>query len=139
MIVDKTEWETYKDGITKDQALALFDKKVKPFEKVVDSKLLYHVSQQQFDAAVIMAYNIGKKGFKGSSAARLINDPKAKTNYKTLKAAWRAFSKVTKVDKNGNAVCDPKTGKPVKVTSNGLLNRRNCELNIYYKGVYKRW
>lgn len=94
---------------------------------------------QQFDAAVVMAYNIGRSGFKNSSAAKLINDPAAKTKYNDLKAAWRAFSKVIKTDKDGQIVYAQKTGKPVKITLTGLLNRRNCELNIYYKGIYKRW
>jgi type VI secretion system secreted protein VgrG len=121
LLVDKTEWETYKDGITNEQASALFDKKVKPFEQAVDLKLLYHVSQQQFDAAVVMAYNIGARKFKNSSAAKLINDPKAKTSYETLDAAWLAYNM--------------SGGKKLK----GLTNRRKCELKIYHKGVYKKW
>ena len=134
-----TEWDTYKDGITNEQASALFDTKLKPFEKAVNAKLLYHVSQQQFDAAVLLAYNIGADKFKKSSAAKIINNPKVQTNYNDLAEAWRAYSKITKTDKNGNVVYDKDTGNKIKITLPGLLNRRNCELNVYYNGVYKKW
>lgn len=130
-LIPKDEWEQYKDGISAEKATELFNNKIKPYEMTVDTTLRYHVSQQQFDAAVIMAYNIGKKAFKNSSTAKLINDPSAKTIYDDLNSAWLAFSKVTKTDK--------KTGKKIKVTIDGLLNRRKCELNIFNKGIYKRW
>ena len=79
------------------------------------------ISQQQFDASVILAFNIGIGAFKSSSALKLINDPNASTTYDSLESAWKAWNK--------------SQGK----VSRGLVNRRNAEWNIYSKGVYERW
>lgn len=138
-LIPKNEWDLYKDGITKEKASTLFDEKIKPYEEAVDATLLYHVSQQQFDAAVIFTYNIGENAFKDSSAAKLMNNPSAKTNYKTLKEAWQAYAKTTKRDKDGNPIRDSKTNEKIKIILPGLLNRRNCELKIYHHGVYEKW
>jgi GH24 family phage-related lysozyme (muramidase) len=115
------EWENYKNGITVQQAnnLLLYD--IAPFERAIKKVIIVPLSQNQFDALVILAFNIGANAFTKSSVAKMVNDPSAVTRYPTLESAWRAWNK--------------SQGVPLQ----GLLNRRNAELDIYKKGVYKRW
>lgn len=120
-LIAKSDWKTYKDGITEKEASTLFDKDLAPYVKVVKSKVTAKVTQNQFDAMVILAFNIGESGFKSSSVLKLVNDPKAKTSYKDLESAWKAWNK--------------SQGKVMK----GLKNRRNAEWDIYSKGVYNKW
>lgn len=120
-LIGKSEWALYKNGITKAKAEQVFKSDLSPFEKAVNDAITVKVSQQQFDAMVILAFNIGVNAFKNSSVAKLVNNSKAKTSYKTLEDAWKVWNK--------------SQGK----VSNGLKNRRNAEWNIYTKGVYKQW
>lgn len=103
------------------EADLLFTKDVKPFQDAVRNSLKVSVSQSQFDAMVIFAFNIGVAGFKESSALKLINDPEAKISYPSLEKAWKAWSK--------------SQGK----TNKGLINRRACEWTIFTEGVYRGW
>lgn len=120
-LIKKSEWTLYKNGITAVQADTIFKADIAPFVAVVNNGLKVDVSQQQFDAAVILAYNIGAGGFSNSSALALINNPSAKTEYSNLERAWKSWH-YSQGKKNP-----------------GLINRRNSEWNIYSKGVYKRW
>jgi lysozyme len=122
-LIKKTEWNTYKSGITVTSASILFGQDLSPFINAVRSKIKVKLKQQQFDALVMLAFNIGAgaNGFSGSSVVKLVNDPEAKTNYKNLESAWKAWSK--------------SQGKVMK----GLENRRACEWNIYSQGIYKKW
>ncbi|MCG4112058.1 hypothetical protein KBJ29_09580 [Campylobacter jejuni] len=49
------------------------------------------LAQNEFDALVILCFNIGIDNFKNSSVAKIINAEK--TGYKTLKEAWIAWNK----------------------------------------------
>ncbi|KNC65574.1 hypothetical protein AC626_22285 [Pseudoalteromonas rubra] len=120
-LISKSEWSLYKGGITAAQAEALFLADLSKFVTAVNDSVVVPLSQQQFDAAVMLAYNIGVDGFYNSSALALMNNPNASTEYSGLQSAWKAwkFSQ----------------GKE----SNGLINRRNAEWNIYSNGVYKKW
>lgn len=120
-VIAKVDWDTYKDGITEAKAATLFDTDLAPFVSAVGNAITVKITQSQFDALVIFAYNIGKSGFSGSSVVTLINDSKAKTGYLDLESAWKAWNK--------------SQGKVMK----GLDNRRQCEWNIYSQAVYKRW
>ncbi len=77
------------------------------------------LKQNEYDALVILAFNIGVASFSKSSLLKLLNG-QAGSNYTTLELAWKAFNK-----DNGKV-------------SNGLINRRASEWNIYSKNVYKR-
>ena len=79
------------------------------------------LAQNEFDALVIFAFNVGASAFKGSAVVKLVNDPKAITLYINLEAAWKAWNK-----------------SQGKVMS-GLNNRRNCEWKIYADGIYESW
>ena len=120
-LISKADWDKYKAGITVVDADLLFDADSKPFVSLVRKAITVKLMQREFDALVILAYNIGPNGFPASSVVKLVNDPKAKTAYKDLESAWKAWNK--------------SQGKEMK----GLNNRRQCEWDIYTKGVYNRW
>ncbi|MEO9943790.1 FG-GAP-like repeat-containing protein [Paraglaciecola sp.] len=117
-LISQNEWALYSGGITQAQANALFQSDIAPFVAAVNNSLSVNVSQQQFDAAVILAYNIGVSGFTNSSALALINNPAATTPYANLETAWKAWNQ------SQGAV------------SQGLINRRNAEWDIYANGNY---
>ncbi len=121
ILIAKSDWGKYKNGITAAKAESVFKSTLAPFVAKVNETLTVEVSQQQFDALVILAYNIGKEGFANSSVAKMVNDPHAKTPYSSLEKAWKAWNK--------------SQGKVMR----GLHNRRSSEWDIYTKGVYKRW
>lgn len=101
--------------------MALFSADLAPFVTSVRTNITANVSQQEFDALVMLVFNIGRSGFAGSSVVKLVNDPAAKTDYTDLEAAWKSWNK--------------SQGKVMK----GLDNRRQCEWNVYSKGVYAKW
>jgi GH24 family phage-related lysozyme (muramidase) len=120
-LISKAEWSTYKDGITEAEALSLFEDVLSPYVNEVKTLVTACITQYEFDAMVILTYNIGKNGFAGSSVLKLVNDPDAITGYANLEAAWKAWNK--------------SQGK----VNTGLTNRRQAEWNIYSKDVYQKW
>ena len=120
-LIKASEWQTYKDGITESLADNLFDTDLAPAVKAVRNSISAQVSQNEFDAMVIFAFNIGASGFSGSSVAKLVNDPLSVTSYDDLESAWKAWNK--------------SQGQIMK----GLVNRRNCEWKIFSRGIYERW
>lgn len=120
-IKEESEWDYYKEGITKEEADTLFMEDSQKYIDRVNESLDVKVSQQQFDALVILCYNIGKAGLATSSVIKLINNLDAKTPYTSLEKAWKAW--------------DKSQGK----VNEGLVNRRNAEWTIYSKGIYTRW
>ncbi len=124
-LISKDEWnrssDIYKSGITEDQARKLFEEDLVPFVNGVDAKVTADISRNQFDALVILAFNIGLGNFGRSSVLKLVNNPAAQTGYSTLEAAWKAWNK--------------SQGKVMQ----GLINRRNAEWKIYADNVYERW
>lgn len=120
-LISKSEWNTYKNGIGQTEADSLFKNDLEPFAEAVRSSISTNLQQHQFDALVILAYNIGIGGFKGSSVVKMINDPNAKTSYATLEDAWKAWNK---------------TGGKV---SQGLINRRDAEWKVFTQATYEKW
>jgi GH24 family phage-related lysozyme (muramidase) len=120
-LIAKDEWPTYKDGISKEQADALFRADAKPFEIAVGEAIKVGVQQYEFDAMVILAFNIGKVGFRNSTVAKLINDPELATSTSSLENAWKSWNK--------------SQGK----VNQGLNNRRTAEWRIYTSGIYAGW
>jgi type VI secretion system secreted protein VgrG len=96
-------------------------KSLSVFKKIQNNKEVkkQQLSQNEYDALVILAFNIGVTSFSKSSLLKLLNG-QAGSNYPTLELAWKAFNK-----DNGKV-------------SNGLTNRRASEWNIFSKNVYKR-
>lgn len=120
-LISAAEWSQYKNGITEAQALSLFSTDLKPYVNTVKTKVTASITQNEFDAMVILAFNIGQVAFANSSVLKMVNNPNAKTSYKNLEAAWKAWN------------------KSQGVANKGLTNRRQSEWNIYTKGVYQKW
>lgn len=120
-LISQRDWGLYKNGISKKEANALFKDDIAPFEAKIHNSVTRKIRQNEFDALLILVFNIGRTGFGRSSVLRLINNPGAKTAFATLKDAWMAWNK--------------SQGRVNK----GLTNRRKAEWNIYSKNIYKRW
>ncbi len=120
-LITAADWALYQGGLTAAAADALFLADLAPFEQGVGDVVTQRLQQYQFDALVILAFNIGLAGFKSSSVVKLVNDPKASTAYASLKDAWLAWNK--------------SQGKVMK----GLDNRRRCEWAVYTTAVYALW
>ncbi len=120
-LISEAEWPLYQEGINNEQAERLFDDDLAPFVRAVNRAIEVPLAQHQFDAAVMLAYNIGINAFASSSAAKLINDPGAVTSYSNLEEAWKAWN------------------RSQGLINRGLENRRTAEWEMYSKGVYERW
>lgn len=118
LISNPVEFDKFKDGITESQAENLFKKTLIKFESAVRQYVKINLTQNEFDALTILAYNIGvdspKKGFPGSTVLKVVNG----LSNENLDAAWRMWIK--------------SQGRVMQ----GLVNRRNSELNVYHKGIY---
>lgn len=120
-LIVQSEWEKYKHGLTESQALQLLRADLMPSETLVNKSLTVAQLQHQFDALVILAFNIGSAAYPSSSVVKLVNDSAAITSYPNLEAAWKAWNK-----SQGQV-------------SSGLNNRRQSEWDIYSKNVYRKW
>lgn len=96
-------------SLTRAQETALQAIAVRPFERVVASSVRVPLTQNQFDALVSFAYNIGEGGFRSSTALRRINAG----DYAGGAQAMRLFNK------SGGQVVQ------------GLVNRRNDEVRLF--------
>ena len=120
-LISFPDWPLYADGIDEKEADFLFAEDLAPREAVVTGLVKVPLEQHQYDALVILLYNLGTRQLTDSSALKLINDPAAKTGFSNLEKAWKAFNK--------------SQGK----VNQGLINRRVAEWNLYSKGVYEKW
>jgi len=106
--------EDFRNGITEAQATALLRADVAVAESIVQNVITGPLSQNQFDALVIFAYNIGAKNFANSTVVKYVNNPKFHSAvYPTLESAWRAWNK--------------SGGREMS----GLNNRRNTEWLLF--------
>lgn len=112
-LISKPDWAKFKNGLTTAQADALFRQDVQAAIDAVRRNIKVDISQQQFDALVSLAYNIGVDNFAKSSVVKLTNDPQANTPYGSLDEAWMAWNK--------------SQGKVMQ----GLINRRMAELGSF--------
>ena len=111
--------EDFTNGITERQAIALLRSDIATAERAVQDNITAQMSQAQYDALVSLAYNIGASGFKNSTVVKYINNPDFHSSvYSDLESAWKAWNRTQ--------------GK----VSNGLINRRQNEWNLYKRGIY---
>lgn len=111
--------ENFNGGISENAAAELLCQDLETAEHAVQHNVIVTLSQNQYDALVIFAYNIGAKNFAKSTVVKYINNPEFYSSiYSTLKSAWMAWDKI------GNCV------------NVGLHNRRNKEWNLFSMGVY---
>lgn len=120
-LIPEKHWPRFKAGISKADALALLQKDLKPVENTVRHAIIVSLEQHQFDALVMLAFNIGLSPFRTSSAVRMINDARAVTDYATLEDAWKAWKRSQGKD------------------NDGLINRRACDWQLWREGVYRHW
>ena len=89
-------------------------------ERAVNDNITVPLAQNQYDALVSLAYNIGSGGFKNSTVVKYINNPDFHSSvYSDLESAWRAWNRTQ------------------GIVSNGLTRRRQNEWNMYTHGIYR--
>jgi lysozyme len=97
--------------ITKQQAFDMFKEIANRFGKRVDELVTSNINQNQFNALVSFAYNVGTGNFSSSTLLKKVNK---NPNDLTLKAEFLRWNKAG--------------GKVL----NGLTNRRNEEADLYF-------
>ena len=101
---------TMKDkAITKERAIQLAKNVVKSFEARVNKSILLPMTQNQFDAMVLLCYNIGESAFARSSVVRNFNAGNLQKAADSFLLWNKAGGKVSK----------------------GLTNRRKKERNLF--------
>ena len=103
--------------ITKERANELFKVDIARFERQVTALLKVDTSQNQFDALILFAYNLGAGALSGSTLLKL-------HNASDFVGAEKEFKKWI----NG-------TFKGVKTKLRGLVRRRFSEALLYSAGV----
>lgn len=98
--------------ITEKYATTLLEVMLRPYEKAVDSFTRDDINQNQFDALVSFAYNLGVNALRSSTLLKKVNknpnDPTIRNEFKKWVNAG---------------------GRPLK----GLITRRNIEADLYFK------
>ena len=100
------------DAITKEYAFEIFKTIADKFAKRVDDMVTTELTQNQFNALVSFAYNVGTGAFATSTLLKKVNNNPNDVAIKNEFLKWvRANKKVIQ----------------------GLVNRRNKEVLIYFK------
>lgn len=99
------------DTCTKEQAYQYLQNDLLFTEKQVDSYTIDAINQNQFDALVSFAYNVGVNALKTSTLLKKVN---ANTNDPTIRDEFMRWV-------YGGGVVLP-----------GLVNRRKAEANLYF-------
>jgi lysozyme len=97
--------------ITKQEALEMFKEIANKFAKRVDTLVTSNITQNQFNALVSFAYNVGTGNFASSTLLKKVNK---NPNDLTIKAEFLRWNKAG--------------GKVI----NGLTNRRIDEADLYF-------
>lgn len=106
--------ENFRNSITERQATEILRSDIKAAEHAVKDNITVPLSQNQFDALVSLAYNIGARNFADSTVVKYVNDSNYhNSKYPTLESAWLAWNK--------------SGGKEMP----GLSNRRHQEFNLF--------
>lgn len=99
------------DTCTLGQAKAYMQNDLKSFEQTVNNTVKVPLNQNQFDALVSLAYNIGSTAFKNSTLVRQLNEG----NYKAAANQFNVW-----VNAGGKRM-------------QGLVNRRAAERTLFLK------
>lgn len=106
--------EDFKHGITERQATEILRSDISTAEHAIKDNITVPLSQNQYDALVSLAYNIGAKNFANSTVVKYVNDSNYhNTKYPTLESAWMAWNK-----SGGREMA-------------GLTNRRQQEFKLF--------
>jgi lysozyme len=98
-------------AITEQEGTALLQNMLVSFEKYVDSYCVDTITQNQFDALVSFAYNLGPANLKSSTLLKKVN---ANPEDETIRAEFMKWVKAG--------------GK----TLQGLVKRRTAEADLYF-------
>lgn len=107
--------------VTYEEAITFFKKDLKRFERVIDRHVKVPLAPHQYDALISFVFNIGATAFADSTALKLINK---KAPIAEIGKAMKLFHKVR--EKNSTKL----------IPSQGLINRREREFQIYSLGKY---
>lgn len=110
--IDGSKVAIHDTPISKEQAIKLMRGTLRQYEEAVSRAVRKPIKQNQFDACVSLAYNIGAANFKKSTLVQMINDGKAPHDIAAQFLRW-----------------DHDNGKTVK----GLTNRRKAEMELFLK------
>jgi len=99
-------------SITKERAIELFKNTISSYERDVDAFCRDDINQNQFNALVSFAYNLGSNALKKSSLLKKVNE---NPNNPQIASEFRKW-----VYAGGKII-------------SGLVNRRNAEIEIYFK------
>lgn len=123
--------------ITEAQATELLVRDLVRFERAVFTAIMVPLTQNQFDALVVLCFNIGPgslrlgTGFAASSVAAAIN---ARTSEATIRTNWYKWNKIDGShdgkDNDGDGQVDEAGEKKV---APGLVVRRQREADLYFK------
>ena len=104
-----TDGNKWNKGVTWEEAEKLMQQKMPAYEAQVKQYVNVHLTQNEFDALTMLAYNLG--GF--SKATSIINDINNQADFEQIEADWKRFvhSKAPGVTK-------------------GLMNRRKDEIDV---------
>jgi lysozyme len=97
--------------VTEKQATEMLKTMLVGFEKAVDTYCIDTINQNQFDALVSFAYNVGTNALKNSTLLKKLN---VNANDPTIKDEFKKWVKAG--------------GKTLK----GLVTRRNEEADLYF-------
>lgn len=100
------------EPITKEYALEIFKEIADRFAKAVSKLVVVPLNQNQFNALVSFAYNVGMANFQKSTLLKKVNKNKDDISIELEFNKW-VFAKGVKL--------------------NGLVKRRKDESNIYFK------
>ena len=108
-IVIRGQAFTYRDGFTEQQCWDLLDQDLDGTERTVNEAVTVPLNQNQFDALVSFAFNVGDGAFRGSTLLRLLNQGQ----YDQVPEQLRRW-----IRDNGHVV-------------QGLINRREKEIILW--------
>ncbi|SFD84088.1 Flagellum-specific peptidoglycan hydrolase FlgJ [Chitinophaga sp. CF118] len=109
--------QPYANGVTDERATELLMTRVGDFQRTINEQITVSLNQNQFDALVSFVYNIGSENFRRSTLRRLLNQG----SYTSVPTEMRKW---VKIRQNG-----------ALVDSQGLVNRRNAEIELYNTAV----
>ena len=112
-LMSEAEFCMYEKGISVEKVEELLKKDIRPTEEAVTRLIKESIGQNQFDALVLLTFNIGIGGLTNSSVLKFINKDYPIKQYDNLESAWMAWNK--------------SQGKPLQ----GLTNRRKAEFDLY--------
>lgn len=104
------------EPITETEAKLLLKEMLKPYESAVSKFVNSKINQNQFDALVSFAYNVGTMALKNSTLLKKVNQ---NPNQLTIGSEFAKWNKGTVKGK--------------KVELKGLTRRRKAESDLYFK------